>query len=36
VEAEQDPALADPRTFSELGLRTLRQDAQSAGITERS
>ena len=32
VEAEQDPALADPRTFAELGLRTLRQRAAEAGL----
>ena len=32
VEAEQDPALADPRTFADLGLRTLRQRAADAGL----
>jgi inosose dehydratase len=32
VEAEQDPALADPRRYSELGLNTLRQAAASAGL----
>lgn len=32
VEAEQDPALADPRTYSELGLATLREAAGRAGL----
>lgn len=32
IEAEQDPALADPRVFSELGLRTLRAAAAGAGL----
>jgi inosose dehydratase len=32
VEAEQDPALADPRTFGELGLRTLEREAAAAGL----
>ncbi len=31
VEAEQDPALADPKTYAALGLRTLREAAASAG-----
>jgi inosose dehydratase len=33
VEAEQDPALADPREYGELGLTTLRQAASAAGLT---
>jgi len=32
VEAEQDPALADPREYGELGLKTLRQAAAAAGL----
>lgn len=32
VEAEQDPALADPRTHGELGLRTLEREATAAGL----
>jgi inosose dehydratase len=32
VEAEQDPALADPRTYGELGLRTLEREAATAGL----
>jgi inosose dehydratase len=32
IEAEQDPALADPRTYAELGLRTLRGRAAAAGL----
>ena len=32
IEAEQDPALADPRTYAELGLRTLRNEASKAGL----
>jgi len=32
IEAEQDPALADPRTYAELGLRTLKQRAAEAGL----
>jgi inosose dehydratase len=34
VEAEQDPALAAPRTYAEIGLATLRREALSAGLTE--
>jgi inosose dehydratase len=34
VEAEQDPAIADPRRYSELGLETLRQEAAEADLTE--
>lgn len=34
VEAEQDPALADPREYSALGLRTLRDGAAAAGLIE--
>lgn len=32
IEAEQDPALADPRVFSRLGLRTLRETGAAAGL----
>ena len=32
VEAEQDPAVADPRTYAELGLRTLKREAAAAGL----
>jgi len=32
VEAEQDPAKADPRRCGELGLRTLRREASAAGL----
>jgi len=34
VEAEQDPAIADPRLYGELGLRTLRREALAAGLNE--
>jgi inosose dehydratase len=34
VEAEQDPAVADPRVYGELGLRTLRDAARAAGLKE--
>lgn len=32
IEAEQDPALADPRTYAELGLDTLRKHASAVGM----
>ncbi len=32
IEAEQDPALADPRTYAQLGLGTLRERAAEAGL----
>jgi len=32
VEAEQDPAMADPKTFSAMGLATLRSAARAAGL----
>jgi inosose dehydratase len=32
VEAEQDPASADPRRYGELGLTTLRREAAAAGL----
>ena len=32
IEAEQDPALADPRTYADLGLNTLRREAAAAGL----
>jgi inosose dehydratase len=35
VEAEQDPAKANPRQYAEVGLRTLRQAAAAAGLQER-
>jgi inosose dehydratase len=34
VEAEQDPAKADPRSFGEIGLATLRREAAAAGLEE--
>ncbi len=32
IEAEQDPALADPKTYADLGLRTLKARAAEAGL----
>jgi inosose dehydratase len=32
VEAEQDPATANPRVYGELGLRTLEREAAAAGL----
>ena len=32
VEAEQDPAVANPREYGELGLRTLEREAAAAGL----
>lgn len=32
VEAEQDPAIANPKTYGELGLRTLQREAANAGL----
>ncbi len=32
VEAEQNPAIADPRRYGELGLATLRREAAAAGL----
>lgn len=32
VEAEQDPAIANPRTYGEIGLRTLEREAAAAGL----
>ena len=32
MEAEQDPAVANPRTYGELGLRTLEREAANAGL----
>jgi inosose dehydratase len=32
IEAEQDPALADPRQYADLGLRTLKARAAEAGL----
>ncbi|EGF89389.1 rhizopine catabolism protein mocC [Asticcacaulis biprosthecium C19] len=34
IEAEQDPAKADPRTYAELGLKTLKDAARKAGLIE--
>jgi len=34
VEAEQDPALANPRVYGEMGLVTLRREAVAAGLIE--
>ena len=34
IEAEQDPALANPRDYSALGLSTLRREATSAGLLQ--
>jgi inosose dehydratase len=34
VEAEQDPGIADPRRYGELGLTTLRREAAVAGLRE--
>ena len=34
IEAEQDPAIADPRVYSQLGLRTLRDQAALSGLEE--
>ncbi|CAN5180808.1 myo-inosose-2 dehydratase [soil metagenome] len=33
IEAEQDPALADPREYAALGLKTLKDRASAAGLT---
>lgn len=32
IEAEQDPALADPKTYAKLGLSTLEREAAAAGL----
>jgi inosose dehydratase len=32
VEAEQDPAVANPRQYSDLGLKTLKREAAAAGL----
>lgn len=32
IEAEQDPALANPKTYAELGLSTLKREAATAGL----
>ena len=34
IEAEQDPAVADPRTYAELGLNTLKLHAAQAGLRQ--
>ncbi|MCH8169265.1 MAG: hypothetical protein IIC03_15240, partial [Proteobacteria bacterium] len=33
IEAEQDPEVHDPVEFQSLGLKSLREMAQSAGLT---
>ncbi len=35
VEAEQDPAVANPRVYAALGLKTLRREAAAANLHER-
>jgi len=32
VEAEQDPAIANPREYGEIGLATLKREAAAAGL----
>jgi inosose dehydratase len=32
VEAEQDPAIANPRQYGEIGLATLKREAAAAGL----
>ena len=32
IEAEQDPVLAPPRQYTDLGLRTLKTHATQAGL----
>jgi inosose dehydratase len=34
VEAEQDPAVATPRVYAALGLKTLRRAASAANLHE--
>jgi inosose dehydratase len=34
VEAEQDPAIADPKAYGEIGIRTLKTEAAAAGLRE--
>jgi len=34
IEAEQDPAVADPRTYQQLGLQTLKRLAHKAELTQ--
>ena len=34
IEAEQDPAIADPRTYAQIGLSTLRAQAAFSGLKE--
>jgi inosose dehydratase len=34
IEAEQDPAIADPRTYAQIGLSALRAQAASSGLKE--
>jgi inosose dehydratase len=32
VEAEQDPAVANPKSYAALGLKTLRREASAANL----
>jgi inosose dehydratase len=32
IEAEQDPSLAEPKTYADLGLKTLKARAAEAGL----
>ena len=34
VEAEQDPAVANPKSYAALGLKTLRREASAAQLRE--
>ncbi len=34
IEAEQDPAIADPKSFAEVGLKALRREASAADLHE--
>jgi inosose dehydratase len=34
VEAEQDPAIADPKSYGEIGIRTLKEKAAAVGLKE--
>lgn len=34
IEAEQDPAIANPRTYAQIGLDTLRSQASNSGLKE--
>jgi inosose dehydratase len=34
VEAEQDPAVANPKSYAALGLKTLRREASAANLDQ--